>query len=335
MERNTSWIVRVGSYAALLIMSLHQTQASAAFLQDFSGHFRGIEEDDPSFELSVSFAVLDRTNNSATDAWGTGLDFFDFADFGNGDQRKLDVRADYLYLYQVVNDGSNGPAETATDFAVALQSREFVTSFGRWNLTLTDASGAVRPDNPFGANGAGFQKAAPAQLGVISPGLQAASLSNAGTQLTSNSFNAIFNLTNSDPTSQVFGFTSNRPPVMFQASLDACADDIACGSFPVPQPLPDFDNDGLVNLADYNLWRDQLGQVVPSLSGADADGDGVVGIGDYQVWSEHYHQIVPLTSASASAGHASVPEATSVVTLSLLLTGLLLHRRLDRVYAAA
>lgn len=83
---------------------------------------------------------------------------------------------------------------------------------------------------------------------------------------------------------------------------------------PSPRPVGDFNGDGLVNLADYTVWRDTLGQVVAPGTAADGDGDGAITPLDYTVWKDHFG---PPTPAAAIA-LASVPEPSSVLPLSLL-----------------
>lgn len=50
----------------------------------------------------------------------------------------------------------------------------------------------------------------------------------------------------------------------------------------------DFNRDGVVDAADYTAWRDQSGNTVPPLTGADGDGDGRVDQNDYRVWRSHF-----------------------------------------------
>ncbi len=72
----------------------------------------------------------------------------------------------------------------------------------------------------------------------------------------------------------------------------------------------DYNGDGLVDAADYTVWRESLGQAVMPGSGADGDGDGEVGQGDYAVWSSHYGE---------SAGAASTtPEPSGVILAALV-----------------
>jgi hypothetical protein len=80
----------------------------------------------------------------------------------------------------------------------------------------------------------------------------------------------------------------------------------------------DFNSDGLVDAADYTLWRDNLGQTVPAGTSADGDRDGMVGPNDFNIWRATYG----LYSASATA----VPESSSWGLLSCTFAVLWLHR---------
>lgn len=67
----------------------------------------------------------------------------------------------------------------------------------------------------------------------------------------------------------------------------------------------DFNRDGVVNMADYNVWLADNGKTVPIYSGADANGDAKVNVADYNIWLAN----VP----------AEVPEPNSTI---LVLAGL-------------
>jgi hypothetical protein len=87
---------------------------------------------------------------------------------------------------------------------------------------------------------------------------------------------------------------------------------------PPPEIWPgDYNQDDVVDAADYAVWRDTLGQTVPTLGvGADGDGDGVIGPGDFDVWRTEFGSTAPGASTRASG----VPEPS---TLALLLAGFL------------
>jgi autotransporter-associated beta strand protein len=79
--------------------------------------------------------------------------------------------------------------------------------------------------------------------------------------------------------------------------------------------LGDFNNDGIVNLADYTVWRDNLGapdSVLPG--GSTDDGSGLVDAGDYATWKANFgNTSTPL--AGLEAGQTNVPEPATVVIL--------------------
>ncbi|WP_145289124.1 LamG-like jellyroll fold domain-containing protein [Pirellulimonas nuda] len=80
----------------------------------------------------------------------------------------------------------------------------------------------------------------------------------------------------------------------------------------------DFDGNGMVDQADYLLWKRDFGT---SSYLADGNGDGVVNSADYTVWRDHLGQSVP-GSAAAALASAAVPEPGSLVLLALALGGL-------------
>ncbi|MCA9238803.1 MAG: hypothetical protein KDA37_01325, partial [Planctomycetales bacterium] len=64
----------------------------------------------------------------------------------------------------------------------------------------------------------------------------------------------------------------------------------------VPPTLSgDYNGDGLVDAADYSVWRDSLGQTGAGLP-ADADQNGVVGFEDYLRWRGNYGRGVPIVA---------------------------------------
>jgi hypothetical protein len=96
---------------------------------------------------------------------------------------------------------------------------------------------------------------------------------------------------------------------------------VVYGALPVVESLPgDFNGDNVVNLADYTVWRDNLGAVDESAISFNGNGGGV-SAEDYQVWKSHFGQSP--SAAALSAHGQTVPEpaawwAGSVVMLALL-----------------
>ncbi|TWT29766.1 Autotransporter-associated beta strand repeat protein [Posidoniimonas corsicana] len=75
----------------------------------------------------------------------------------------------------------------------------------------------------------------------------------------------------------------------------------------VIEGLPgDFNNDGMVDAADYTVWRDNLGQDDGALNG-NGTGTGTVVQADYNLWRSNYGMSAP--SLEAAAGVAPEPAA--------------------------
>jgi hypothetical protein len=92
-----------------------------------------------------------------------------------------------------------------------------------------------------------------------------------------------------------------------------------------PVPSGDYNNDGIVDAADYTVWRNTLGQNAdPEGSGADGNANGEIDGGDYLFWKERYGDVVPL--GTGSGGLATVPEP-SALALSIMGCFLILSTR--------
>jgi hypothetical protein len=52
---------------------------------------------------------------------------------------------------------------------------------------------------------------------------------------------------------------------------------------------PDFDNDGLVTLRDFSVWRQYFRQLSPPAPEyVDLDGNGFIGLSDFSIWRRYY-----------------------------------------------
>ena len=72
---------------------------------------------------------------------------------------------------------------------------------------------------------------------------------------------------------------------------------------PGPALPGDYNRDGVVDAADYVVWRKTLGTTgVPAFSGADGDGDTTIDQDDYGVWRAHFGMTVPAPGAGSAAG---------------------------------
>jgi hypothetical protein len=78
------------------------------------------------------------------------------------------------------------------------------------------------------------------------------------------------------------------------------------------QPTGDYNGNGVVDAADYVIWRKALNtSAVPSGSGADGNNNGMIDDGDFDYWAERFGNIIP-----PGAG-AAVPEPASGLLLLL------------------
>jgi hypothetical protein len=98
-------------------------------------------------------------------------------------------------------------------------------------------------------------------------------------------------------------------------------------NFLIRDGFGDYDVDGDVDTADYDLWRSTYDQTVsiPG-NGADGSGNGVVDAADYVVWRKNQG---PSQPGGASSINFPVPEPTSALLalLSLQITALATARR--------
>ncbi len=77
----------------------------------------------------------------------------------------------------------------------------------------------------------------------------------------------------------------------------------------------DFNGDGVVNMADYTVWRDSLGATGSGLA-ADANDNMEVDSGDYQIWKSNFGST---DSSVLSAAH-QIPEPSGAVVGCLVAT---------------
>lgn len=77
----------------------------------------------------------------------------------------------------------------------------------------------------------------------------------------------------------------------------------------------DYNGDGLVDAADYTVWRDADGSTVIPSASADGNGDGFVNAADLAVWRNHYGQSVAMfASAIPEPGCLTVLIATLLIS---------------------
>ena len=84
----------------------------------------------------------------------------------------------------------------------------------------------------------------------------------------------------------------------------------------------DYSGNGIVDAADYTVWRDNFGANVTAGTLADADNSGTIDDADYTIWANNFGLGAP-SSSSATA----IPEPTALVLLLLTSTAVLFSRR--------
>jgi hypothetical protein len=204
----------------------YDTPASGAFIADLSGNTRlGVG----GAMYTVNFGVLTIAGGRAGDTWGadpTGLINVDGTFRAGQGSPALDTNAQFLYLFQVVNNSAAfGPA---IDFhTVALNGFDVATTITSWGifggLGLSDDLGMVNVNNSFGPDNRPFQDPAPANLGVMNAsviqlfglGIPPAT-SIVRLNATMGRFDASWGIAPLAPgqLSTVYGFTTDEPPAL-------------------------------------------------------------------------------------------------------------------------
>jgi glucose/arabinose dehydrogenase len=93
--------------------------------------------------------------------------------------------------------------------------------------------------------------------------------------------------------------------------------------FLVTNSLPfqgDYNDDGVVNAADYVVWRNSQGEAVDLGIGADGNHDGMVDQLDYDLWLANFgDSILPAASGDGGGAVASIPEPTGLLMAVMAL----------------
>src|SRR4051794_17811959 len=84
-----------------------------------------------------------------------------------------------------------------------------------------------------------------------------------------------------------------------------------------PTLLGDINNDGIVDIRDYGIWRQQFG-ATDCGNPADLNGDCIVDIRDYAVWRVSFGQtgptLTPTPTATGTPPATPLPTATPTAT---------------------
>ena len=91
-----------------------------------------------------------------------------------------------------------------------------------------------------------------------------------------------------------------------------------------PTLLGDINNDGIVDIRDYGIWRQQFG-ATDCGNPADLNGDCIVDIRDYGIWRQNFGQTGPTVTPTpaATATLTATPTATSTLAATPTATPLL------------
>lgn len=98
----------------------------------------------------------------------------------------------------------------------------------------------------------------------------------------------------------------------YVVTVDSMAGELRLSDFESAVLPGDFNDDGLVDAADYSVWRDNVGQPAGALAN-DVDGvlaGGVIGPAQYDRWAANY-------GASAESPAAAVPEPAAAALAAL------------------
>jgi hypothetical protein len=85
------------------------------------------------------------------------------------------------------------------------------------------------------------------------------------------------------------------------------------GEVTPPSPTGDYNGNGVVDAADYVVWRDTLSQTVSPGSGADGDRSGTIDAPDYDHWRARFGNMI--AGGTGASALAAVPEPVSVMVL--------------------
>ena len=91
---------------------------------------------------------------------------------------------------------------------------------------------------------------------------------------------------------------------------------VALSSFLIAAISPgDYNSDGIVDAADYVVWRNSLGQLGSQLP-ADGNGNNEIDAGDYDVWRANFGR----TAATGPLAGLNLPEPQSAAILLVVIS---------------
>jgi serralysin len=87
----------------------------------------------------------------------------------------------------------------------------------------------------------------------------------------------------------------------------------------------DYNHNGIVDAADYTVWRNSMGQTGAGLA-ADGDGNGKVDAADYTVWTSNFGVHAGSGAGSTSVAGGEVPEPSTAILAIIGATAIFSRR---------
>jgi hypothetical protein len=97
--------------------------------------------------------------------------------------------------------------------------------------------------------------------------------------------------------------------------------------------LGDYNKNGVVEAADYTVWRNTIGQTGFARP-ADGDASGAVDMADYLVWRDNYGKTSPTSGSGAALTHSAhfAPEPSALLLVLLAMVCGMARIRLHRPF---
>jgi hypothetical protein len=263
--------------------------------------------------------LLQGTVNSAATS-GTPRTQFRFGLF----QDNGDANNNGWVGYLMTNSHGNGTPNGSLSRKPSGNTSTFLSTNGATTVLSTPGNGTVFNDDTY-ALSLSIQRLATGDL----------QLSSSITGTAATNFTESFSGT--DPAATVPSYAFNRLGFLTGSNLGA--DRAAYTSLTVTTTGPsfggggvagDYNGNGIVDAADYVLWRSMNGQSGTGLA-ADGNGDSMVDAADFDYWRARFGN----APGSGALTSGNVPEPTTLLLFAMALGAPLAARRRQRVTAAA
>ena len=311
------------------------TDSSITQVVDVSSHSSAIDVGLQTIDLSLMYAGIDGNDSGELrveflDGSGNSLGFADPATYGNTNEAWRETNLTALVPV--------GTRELSIEL-YATRAKYSATNVAVDNLqgTIVDGFDSLADLNVAGdlelANSSTlelFVQAEGEHSTVTVEGAYTADGIFQLTELADAVFNVgdVFDVLNFDPESVTGAFDSLVLPVLASGLDWDTTNLLLTGELAIVSLnlAGDFNGDGFVDLADYTLWRNNLGGDESVLAAGTGDGSGVVDVADYAAWKSNFGASAP---GSLVDNSAAVPEPGSVALLigCLGIASMLLKQR--------